>query len=55
MTAAVLDTNTREVENKIPDISGLVTSADTKIGEVENKTPDLSELITTNVLNLKFG
>ena len=41
----------RDVENKIPDISGLVTTAalDTKIGEVENKIPDVSGLVTIAV------
>ena len=41
-----------DVENKIPDISGLVTTTvlNTKTGEVENKIPDTSGLVTTNNL-----
>ena len=37
MTTGVLNTKIREVENKIPDTSGLVTTFifNTKIGEVE--------------------
>ena len=36
-----------EVENKIPDTSGLVNAEilDTKIGEVDNKIPDVSGLV----------
>ena len=39
MTAAVLDTEIDEVENKIPDISGLATTAvlNIKVSEVESK------------------
>ena len=44
MTVTVLNTKIKEVENKIPDMSGLVTTrvVNTKIGDVENKTPNLS-------------
>ena len=39
MTTAVLDTKIDEVENKIPDVSGLATTAvlNIKISEVESK------------------
>ena len=52
-----LEKNIGEVENKIPDVSGLVTTAvlNTNIGEVENKIPDISALATTAVLNTKIG
>ena len=41
-----MEKNIREVENKIPDISGLVTTTGltAKIGEVERKKPDVSGL-----------
>ena len=47
MTTAVPNTKIGEVENKIPDTSGLVTTAvlNTKIGEVENRICDLSDLV----------
>ena len=40
----VLNTKIIEVENKILDISGLVTNAvlNAKIGEVENKIPNVN-------------
>ena len=49
VTAAVLNTNIREVENKIPDTSSLVntTVLNAEIGEVENETPDHAKFITT--------
>ena len=47
MTIAVLNTKTSEIENEIPDVSGLVTNAvlTTIIGEVVNKIPDASKLV----------
>ena len=43
------------VENKIPDISGLLITAvlNTKIGKVENKIPNVSGLVTNAVLDTK--
>ena len=40
------------VENKIPDVSGLVNTAvfNTKTSEVENKIPNVSGFATTTVL-----
>ena len=42
-----------EVENKILDISSLVTTSvlNTKIGEVENKIPDHAKYISTQEFN----
>ena len=42
-------------ENKIPEISGLVSTAalNTKVGKVENKISNTSELATTTVLKTK--
>ena len=42
-----MKTKISEVENKMPDTSGLVTNSflNTKISEVENKIPDVSGLI----------
>ena len=53
MTTTVLNTKISEVENKIPEASGLVTTTvfNTKIGEVENKIPDHAEYITTPEFN----
>ena len=47
----------RDVKNKIPDISGLVTIAvlNTKTGEAENKNPDVSDLTTKAVLDTKIS
>ena len=47
MTIAVLNTKLTEVENKILNISNLVTTTvlNTKIREVENKTPRASGLV----------
>ena len=41
-----------ELENKIPDTSGLVkrTNYNTKITELENKFPDISNLATKTAL-----
>ena len=45
----VLNTNISEVENKIPDTNGLVTTTvlNEKISEVENKIPNHAKYITT--------
>ena len=53
MTASVLNTNTGEVDDKIPYISNLVTTTDlnTKISKAENKIPDNSKNITTLEFN----
>ena len=47
-----LEEKNGEIGNKIPDVSGLVTTAvlNTKIGEVENNIPDVSGLVITAVL-----
>ena len=49
MTATVWKTKINEVENKIPDTSGLVNTTvfNTKITEVQNKILDNSRYITT--------
>ena len=46
------NTNKTELENKIPDTSGLVkkTNYNTKITELENKIPDISNLTTKTTL-----
>ena len=46
------NTKITELENKIPDTSGLVkkTNYNTKITELENKTPDTSNLATKTAL-----
>ena len=43
----VLDTKISEVENKIPNVNGLVTTPvlNKKIGEVENKIHNVSGLV----------
>ena len=43
------------VENKIPDISGWVTTTvcDTEIGKVENKIPDVTGLVRKQIKTLK--
>ena len=41
-------TNKRELENKIPDVSNLVKK--TKLTELENKIPDISNLATNTAL-----
>ena len=45
-----------DVENKIRDISGLVTNAafNAKNGEVKNKIPTISGLVTNTALNAKI-
>ena len=46
-------TDKTELENKIPDTSGLVKKTDynTKITEIENKIPDISNLATKLLVN----
>ena len=53
MATTILNTKIKEVENKIPDNSSLVTTTvlKTKIRKVENKIPDLSKCITTQEFN----
>ena len=53
MTARVLNTKIREVKNKIPNTSNLVTknALNTKISEVENIIPDNFKYIATQVFN----
>ena len=50
MRKTVLNTKISEIENKVPDTSGLVTNTllNTKIGEVEKKIPDHAKYITTS-------
>ena len=47
MTTNVLNTKIGEVENKILNVSGLVTAVvlNPKIGKVEDKIPDVSSLV----------
>ena len=47
MTTSALNTDIREVENKILHVAGLPTTAiiNTKICEVENKSPDVTKLL----------
>ena len=42
---------------KIPDVSGLVTTADlySKIGEVENKIADVCDLVKKTVYDAKIS
>ena len=53
MTAIVLDTKISEVENKIPNTSGLVTTTvlNTKISEIENEVPNHDKYIATPKFN----
>ena len=53
MTATVLNTKIFEVENKIPNTSGLVTTIalNTKISEAENKIPNHDKYFTAPVFN----
>ena len=46
------DSDKSEIENKIPNISGLVEKANynTKITEIENKIPDVNSLATKTAL-----
>ena len=52
-----MNTKVGEIENKIPDTIGLVTSIvlNTKISEVENTIPDNSMYITTQEFNELTG
>ena len=52
-----MEKNIGDVDKKIPEVSGLVTTTvlDTKIGEVENQIPDTSALVTATVLDTKIG
>ena len=49
----VLNTDKSELENKIPDTSGLVKKADydAKIAHIEGKIPDFTDLATKTALN----
>ena len=52
------ETDKTELENKIPNISGLDKKTDynTKIAELESKIPDISNLATkTHYLQLKIN
>ena len=53
MTTIVLNTKISKVENKIPNVSGLVTTTvwNTKVSEVENKTHNHDKYITTSEIN----
>ena len=52
-----LEKKFRELENKILNTSGLVTTTvpTKKIGKVERKIPDINGLVTANVPNTKTG
>ena len=56
MTATVFNTEIGEVENRIPDVSGLVNTAvpNAKIGEVENKILFVSGLVKKKVYDTKI-
>ena len=47
-----LDNKIKDVENKIPEVSGLATNTafNTKIGEVENKRADVSKVVTNTAV-----
>ena len=51
-----LEKRIKDVENEIPNVSGLVTISvfNTKIGEVENKITVVSNLVIINVLDTKI-
>ena len=53
MITTVLNTEIREVENKIPSTSNLVTTnvLKTKISEIENEIPNHDKYITTPEFN----
>ena len=57
MTTNLLNTNTGEVENKIPYNNCLVTATvpNTKIREVENKFQDVNSLVKKIVYNAKIS
>ena len=50
-----LEQKIRDVDKKMPDTSGLVTTTvlNTEFNEVEDKIPNTSNLVTTIVLNTK--
>ena len=52
-----LEEKTRNVENKISDVNGLVTTAtlNTKAGETESKIPDISDLVKNTVYDIKIS
>ena len=50
-----MNTKSSEAENKISDVSGLVTTvSNTKTGEVENKIPDITSLNKKAYYNTKI-
>ena len=53
VTTTVVNTKTREVENKVPDTNSLVTPTvlNTKISEVGNKIRDHAKYLTTLEFN----
>ena len=56
MTTSILNTNTSEVQNKIPNTSILVTATvlNTKISEVENEIPDHAlHILLLNLISLR--
>ena len=57
MTISVLNTKIVEVENNIPDTSGLVITSvpNKKIGEVEKKLPDVSDSVRKTDHNTKIS
>ena len=56
ITNSALYTKIVAVENKIPNVSKLITNStlNTKVGEVEKKV-DVRKLVTSSALNTKFG
>ena len=57
MTTIIVNPNIGEVENTIPDTSGLVpaTVLNTKIGKDENKISDVSGLVKKTYYNAKIS
>ena len=56
-TKKLLAKKVKEAENKMPDVSKLVTNnaSNTKIGEVENKILDASKWVTNGASDAKIG
>ena len=57
MTTIVLNTKISEVENKVPNTSGLVTTTfvNVKIREIENQIPNHDKYITIPEFNTLIG
>ena len=57
LVTTLLNTKISEVENKIPNTSGVVTTTvlNTKIGEVDSKIPGVSGLVRKTDYNTKIS